>query len=74
MLLDGISYPTYTTIESYVGHCYSQRTFDRFLSFFGGVRIEQERGMDTEKFVVKGDVFHKLFEFGSHKSFMTIKN
>jgi len=63
MLLDGISNPTYTTKEKYAGHCYSLRTFDRFLSFFGGVVIEQERGMDAEKFIVKGDVFDKLFEF-----------
>ena len=68
MLLDGISYPTYTTIESYAGHCYSLRTFDRFLSFFGGVDIEQERGMDAEKFIVKGDVFDKLFEFLPHEN------
>jgi hypothetical protein len=67
MLLESISYPTYTTKESYAGHCYSLRTFDRFLSFFGGVVIEQERGMDAEKFIVKGDVFDKLFEFQSHK-------
>ncbi len=57
MLVEGISNPTYTTKERYAGHCYSLRTFDRFLNFFGGVVIEQERGMDTEKFIVKGDVF-----------------
>ena len=62
MLLEGISYPTYTTQEKYAGHCYSLRTFDRFLSFFGGVVIEQKRGMDAEKFIVKGDVFDKMFE------------
>jgi len=44
MLMDNISFPTYTTKEQYAGHCYSLRTFDRFLSFFGCVRIEQEKG------------------------------
>ena len=71
MLLESISYPTYTTKERYAGHCYSLRTFDRFLNFFGGVNIEQERGMDTEKFIVKGDVFDRMFEFlppKNHKS------
>lgn len=68
MLLESISYPTYTTKESYAGHCYSLRTFDRFLSFFGGVAIEQERGMDPEKFIVKGDVFDRLFEFLPHEN------
>jgi len=63
MLLEGISYPTYTTKESYAGHCYSLRTFDRFLNFFGFVVIEQERGRDAEKFIVKGDVFDRMFEF-----------
>jgi hypothetical protein len=68
MLLEGISYPTYTTKEEYAGHCYSLRTFDRFLSFFGGVVIEQERGMDAEKFIVKGDVFDRMFEILPHSS------
>lgn len=63
MLLEGISNPTYTTKETYAQHCYSLRTFDRFLSFFVVVRIEQERGMDAEKFILKGDVFDRMFEF-----------
>ena len=65
MLLEGISYPTYTTKDSYAGHCYSLRTFDRFLSFFGGVVIEQERGMNAEKFIVKTELFDKLFDISS---------
>jgi hypothetical protein len=69
MLLEGISYPTYTTKEEYAGHCYSLRTFDRFLNFFGCVVIEQERGMDAEKFIVKGDVFDKMFEFNPHEEY-----
>lgn len=67
MLLDTISHPTYFTKEEYAGHCYSLRTFDRFLSFFGLVKIEQERGMDAEKFIVKGDVFDRMFEILKHK-------
>ncbi|WP_340111005.1 hypothetical protein [Maribellus mangrovi] len=68
MLLESISYPTYTTKENYAGHCYTLRTFDRFLNFFGGVVIEQERGMDAEKFIVKGDVFDRMFEILPHSS------
>jgi len=67
MLMENIQVPTYTTKESSAGHCYSIRTFDRFLHLFGCVRIEQERRIDAEKFIMKGDVFDKLFEFGSHK-------
>lgn len=63
MLLETIAVPTYFTKEEYAGNCYSLRTFNRFLSFFGGVVIEQERGMDAEKFIVKGDVFDRMFEF-----------
>lgn len=63
MLLENIQVPTYTTKERSAGHCYSIRTFDRFLSFLGGVVIEQERGMDAENYILKGDAFDKIFEF-----------
>jgi len=69
MLMDNISSPTYTTIEDYVGHCYSIRTFDRFLDFFGLIQIEKEKGMNTEKSIVKTEVFDKLFEFSPHRNY-----
>ena len=69
MLLENIPNPSYTTIEDYVGHCYSIRTFDRFLDFFGLIQIEKEKGMDTEKFITKTVVFHKLFNFSQHQNY-----
>ena len=69
MLMENIQVPTYTTIERSTGHCYSIRTFDRFLHFFGCVKMEQERGMDAEKFIVKGDVFDKLIGILPHQNF-----
>lgn len=69
MLMENIQVPSYTAKELSAGHCYSIRTFDRFLHFFGCVRIEQERGMDTEKFIVKGDVFDKLIGILPHQNF-----
>lgn len=68
MLLDNITYPTYTTKERYTGHCYSLRTFDRFLSYFGLIQIQKEKGMDADMFVIKTDVFDKLFEILPHNS------
>lgn len=67
MLIENTPNPSYTTIEDYVGHCYSIRTFDRFLDFFGLIKIEKEKGMDTEKFIVKTEVFDKLLGFLPHQ-------
>lgn len=50
MLLDNITYPSYSTKERHAGHCYSLRTFDRFLSYFGLIQIQKEKGMELTPF------------------------
>ncbi|TVP42768.1 MAG: hypothetical protein EA341_19210 [Mongoliibacter sp.] len=40
-LLEGIN-PGYTTVEDYAASCYSIRTFDRFMDYFGLVALEKE--------------------------------
>jgi hypothetical protein len=68
MLLDNITYPSFSTKERYAGHCYSLRTFDRFLSYFGLIQIQKEKGMDADMFVIKTDVFDKLIDILPHNS------
>jgi hypothetical protein len=41
-------------------HCYSIRTFDRFLHNFGLIEIEQEKKWNSEKFIRKTDMFDRL--------------
>lgn len=41
MLLNNITYPSYSTKERYAGHGYSLSTFDRFLSYFGLIQIQK---------------------------------
>lgn len=67
-LLDSIE-PTYGTLESYSTRCYSLRTFDRFLDFFGLINIEQERnGLDTIKHISKSKIFDKLIKCTPHNN------
>lgn len=59
-LLDSII-PTYGTAEKYAGNCYSVRTFERFMSYFGLVEIEKQGKMlDRKNFIIKTELFDKL--------------
>lgn len=61
-LLDSLE-PTYDTLESYATRCYSIRTFERFLDYFGLVNIEKEgKRFDSNKFITKTDLFDKLIK------------
>jgi hypothetical protein len=59
--------PTYRTVEEYCAHCYSIRTFDRFLLYFGLVTIEKEKKSDTHKFIQKTSLFDKVIKIRHHK-------
>ena len=52
----------YRTAEEYSLSCYSIRTFDRFLYFFGAVEIETGTGWQDHILINKTDLFDKLFE------------
>jgi hypothetical protein len=61
--------PTYGTIEEYAGNCYSVRTFERFMHFFGLVKIEKEGKMlDRMKFIIKTELFDKLIKVRPHNN------
>ncbi|CAN5155984.1 hypothetical protein BH23BAC2_BH23BAC2_21860 [soil metagenome] len=62
MLLESLE-PSYGTLENYSRKCYSIRTFDRFLVYFGLIRIDVEgRGFDPIKYITKTDLFDKLIK------------
>jgi hypothetical protein len=67
-LLDSVE-PNYGTLERYSTNCYSIRTFDRFLDYFGLINIEEERkGLDSIKFISKTDIYDKLIKCTPHNT------
>lgn len=71
-LLLGLIEPKYGTLESYSTRCYSLRTFERFLYYFGLVEINKEKkDFDYIKFITKTDLFDRLIKCMPHNSVMT---
>ena len=67
-LLDSLE-PTYGTLERYSTMCYSIRTFERFLDYFGLITIEEERqGFDSIKYITKTDLFDRLINVRPHNT------
>lgn len=67
-LLDSIE-PNYGTLESYSTGCYSIRTFERFLDYFGLIRIdEQGKSLDSKTYITKTNLFDKLINVRPHNS------
>ena len=59
--------PTYETVENYANHCYSLRTFERFLCYFGLVEIEKQGEMlERNTFITKTGLFDKLIKVRPH--------
>lgn len=59
--------PTYGTVEHFANHCYSIRTFERFLCYFGLVEIEKQGEMlDRKIFITKTRLFDKLIKVRPH--------
>ena len=67
-LLDSVE-PNYGTLERYSTNCYSIRTFDRFLDYFGLINIEKEgNGLDSIKYISKTDIYDRLIKSTPHNS------
>lgn len=67
-LLDSIE-PSYGTLEKYASRCYSIRIFDRFLDYFGLIKIEEEKnGFDSIKHIIKTDLFDRLINVRPHNT------
>lgn len=62
MLLARIEPSKFSTREEQVYRCYSLRTFDRFLDYFGLIKIDSKNKWDSEKFIKKTDLFDKLIK------------
>lgn len=76
-LLDSLE-PTYGTLEKYASSCYSIRIFDRFLDYFGLIRIEEDKKMfDSIKYITKTELFDRLINVRPHNNgnrYTTLKN
>ncbi|MDF1550164.1 MAG: hypothetical protein P1P88_20225 [Bacteroidales bacterium] len=67
-LLDSLE-PTYGTLERYSTKCYSIRTFERFLDYFGLVTIEEEKkGFDSIIYITKTDLYDRLIKCTPHNT------
>lgn len=65
-LLDLIK-PTYGGTGNSAISCYSIRTFDRFLDYFGLIKIDSEGNwIDSTKHIIKTDLFDKFIEVRPH--------
>jgi hypothetical protein len=59
--------PEYSTLEKYSTRCYSIRSFERFLDFFGLIKIDAEsKEFDSKKYIIKTDLFDKLIKCTPH--------
>lgn len=66
-LLDNIQ-PSYGTLESYTARCYSIRTFDCFLHYFGLIKIDiQGYALDEVKHITRTPLFERLIECKPHQ-------
>jgi len=66
MLIEQIESSRFNSRESQASKCYSLRTFDRFLDFFGLIRIEAENKWDADKFIIKTELFDELIKVRPH--------
>ena len=61
--------PTYGTAEQYAGNCYSIRTFERFMNYFGLVEFEKQgRMLERKKLIIKTELFDKLIKVRPHNT------
>lgn len=68
-LLDAVN-PDYGTLESYSANCYSLRTFDRFMDYFGLASISVEgKGPDSKKYIEKTGLSDRLIKIEPHRKF-----
>lgn len=67
-LLDAIA-PDYGTVERQAASCYSVRSFNRFLDYFGVVEIDEKwKKFDRETHITKTELFDRLIKIRPHKS------
>jgi len=60
--------PTFEIIERHAIKCYSLRTFDRFLDYFGLIKIEQAKNWNAEKYISNTELYDQLIKCRPHKT------
>jgi len=66
LLLDTVA-PNYGTLERFSTNCYSLRTFERFLDYFGLVNIDRQgKGLDSKTYITKTDLYDRLINCTPH--------
>ena len=68
MLIEQVEPSRFETNEKHASECYSLRTFDRFLNYFGLIKIESENKWDSEKFIMKTELYDKLIKVRPHNT------
>ena len=66
MLLEQIEPSRFDTREKQIYKCYSIRTFNRFLDYFGLIKIDSENKWDSDKVIKKTEIFDKLIKIRPH--------
>lgn len=61
LLVDAVP-PNYETIEGQLESCYSLRTFERFLKYFGLIKIESPAKILSNSKIIKADLYDKLIK------------
>ena len=60
--------PTYDSLENYAAKCYSLRTFNRFLDYFGLITIDGGNiALGSVKYISKTDLYDRLIKCMPHK-------
>lgn len=66
-LLEQESPARFVTQEKRSANCYSLRTFDRFLDYFGLIKIEMaDKSWNADKYIIKTELFDKLIKVRPH--------
>jgi len=67
-LIDGDSKEYFDLTYREERTCYSLRTFDRFMDFFGLIKIDCEKDWDADKFITKTELFDKFIKCLPHST------
>ncbi len=67
-LLDAVELDNVENLKDQMCQCYSLRTFDRFLKYFGLIKICQ-KDITSKKYVKKTALYNRLIECAPHKKY-----